>query len=140
MSKNLLIASDHAGYELKLSLISLMHDIFFEDLGTDSDKSVDYPDFAKKLVDINCYISISGIVTFKNSIDLTDTVSFIPLEKLLVETDSPYLSPVPHRGKPNEPGRTRIVAEKLADIHNVSLDVIAIKTSENATTLFNLPS
>ena len=52
MSKNLLIASDHAGYRLKQSLISLMDDIFFEDLGTDSDKSVDYPDFAKKLIDI----------------------------------------------------------------------------------------
>ena len=64
----------------------------------------------------------------------------LPLDRILVETDSPYLSPVPYRGKPNEPGRTRFVAEKLADIHNVSLDVIAIKTSENATTLFNLPS
>jgi TatD DNase family protein len=55
-----------------------------------------------------------------------------------VETDSPYLSPVPFRGRPNEPGRTRFVAEKLAEIHGVSLKIIADKTTENATELFNL--
>ena len=60
-------------------------------------------EFAKKLLDINCYISISGIITFKKSIELTETVSSIPIEKLLVETDSPYLAPLPHRGKSNEP-------------------------------------
>ena len=60
-------------------------------------------DFAKKLIDINCYISVSGIITFKNSIDLTDTISTIPIERLLVETDSPYLAPLPYRGKSNEP-------------------------------------
>ena len=60
-------------------------------------------EFAKKLLDINCYISVSGIITFKNSTELVDTVSLIPIEKLLVETDSPYLSPLPHRGKSNEP-------------------------------------
>ena len=83
------------------------------------------------------YLSFSGNLTFKNS-HLPDVAKELPLDKLLVETDSPYLSPVPFRGKPNEPGRTRFVAEKLAEIHGVTLDIIAEKTTANATTLFNL--
>ena len=96
-------------------------------------------EIAKTFLDIGYYISFAGNLTFKNS-HLPEVAKELPLDRILVETDCPYLSPVPYRGKPNEPGRTRFVAEKLADIHNVSLDVIAIKTSENATTLFNLPS
>ena len=96
-------------------------------------------EIAKTFLDIGYYISFAGNLTFKNS-HLPEVPKELPLDRILVETDCPYLSPVPYRGKPNEPGRTRFVAEKLADIHNVSLDVIAIKTSENATTLFNLPS
>ena len=94
---------------------------------------------AKAFLDMGYYISFAGNLTFKNS-HLPEVAKGLPLDRILVETDSPYLSPVPYRGKPNEPGRTRFVAEKLAEIHNVSLDVIAKKTSENATTLFNLPS
>ena len=96
-------------------------------------------EIAKTFLDIGYYISFAGNLTFKNS-HLPEVAKELPLDRILVETDCPYLSPVPYRGKLNEPGRTRFVAEKLADIHNVSLDVIAIKTSENATTLFNLPS
>ena len=81
---------------------------------------------------------ISGIITFKNSNELTDTVSNIPLEKLLVETDAPYLAPVPYRGKINEPGRTRLVAEKLGSIFNITFEEIAKITTENAMRLFNL--
>ena len=94
---------------------------------------------AKAFLDMGYYISFAGNLTFKNS-HLHEVAKGLPLDRVLVETDSPYLSPVPYRGKPNEPGRTRFVAEKLAEIHNVSLDVIAKKTSENATALFNLPS
>ena len=94
---------------------------------------------AKDFLDMGYYISFAGNLTFKNS-HLPEVAKGLPLDRILVETDSPYLSPVPYRGKPNEPGRTRLVAEKLAEIHNVSLDVIAKKTSENATALFNLPS
>ena len=94
---------------------------------------------AKAFLDMGYYISFAGNLTFKNS-HLPEVAKGLPLDRVLVETDSPYLSPVPYRGKPNEPGRTRFVAEKLAEIHNVSLDVIAKKTSENATALFNLPS
>ena len=94
-------------------------------------------DTAKTFVEMGFYISFSGNLTFKNS-HLPDVAKELPLEKLLVETDSPYLSPVPFRGRPNEPGRTRFVAEKLAEIHGVSLKIIADKTTENATELFNL--
>ena len=84
------------------------------------------------------YISFSGNLTFKNS-HLPGVAKEIPLNRVLVETDSPYLSPVPYRGKPNEPGRTRFVAEKLAEIHGVSFEEIAKHTTQNAVELFQLP-
>ena len=90
---------------------------------------------AEKLIELGFLISFSGNLTFKNS-KLPEVASKIPLSSLLVETDSPYLSPVPFRGKPNEPARARYVAEKLADIHNCSVEKIANKTSENALKLF----
>ena len=92
---------------------------------------------AKKLIDLGYYISFSGNITFKNS-HLPEFAGRLPLDKILVETDCPYLSPEPYRGKNNEPGRTLFVAEKLSEIFNISLDAIAKKTTENATRLFNL--
>jgi len=94
--------------------------------------------FAKKLIDLNCYISISGIVTFKNSYELADTVSEIPIKNLLVETDSPYLAPQPFRGKPNEPSYIVHTVEKLSKIKNLSKDEIIINTTNNFMNLFNL--
>jgi len=73
-------------------------------------------DFAKKLIDLDCYISVSGIITFKDSSELSDTVSSIPIENLLVETDSPYLAPKPCRGKSNEPSYIVHTIEKLSQI------------------------
>jgi len=93
---------------------------------------------AKAFMELGYFISFSGNLTFKNS-HLPEVAKDLPLDRILVETDSPYLSPVPHRGKSNEPGRTRFVAEKLAEIHDVPLKVIAEKTSANATDLFGLP-
>ena len=93
---------------------------------------------AKAFMELGYFISFSGNLTFKNS-HLPEVAKDLPLDRILVETDSPYLSPVPHRGKPNEPGRTRFVAEKLAEIHDVPLIIIAEKTSANATDLFGLP-
>ena len=95
-------------------------------------------DFAKKLIDLDCYISLSGIITFKNSIDLSNVVSNIPLENLLVETDSPYLSPVPYRGKSNEPSFIIHTIDKLSKIKNVSQDVIIRYTTSNFLKIFNL--
>ena len=93
---------------------------------------------ANALLEMGYYISFSGNLTFKNS-HLPDIAKEIPMERLLVETDSPYLSPEPHRGKKNEPSRVRFVAEKLAEIKKISFEDIAKHTHENASKLFQLP-
>ena len=95
-------------------------------------------DFAKKLLDLDCYISVSGIITFDKSTELTDTVASIPIENLLVETDSPYLAPLPYRGKSNEPSYIVHTVEKLSQIKNVSKKVIINHTTNNFKKLFNL--
>jgi len=92
---------------------------------------------AIKLIEMGFFISFSGNLTFKNS-HLPEVAKKLPLDRLLVETDSPFLSPVPFRGKTNEPGRTRYVAEKLAEIFNSDIDQIASITTTNAKNLFNL--
>ena len=93
-------------------------------------------EFAEKLLTLNSYFSASGIITFKNSLELQDTFKFLPLEKLLIETDSPYLAPVPNRGKKNEPSFITHTAKKLADIKNISLEKVIYKTSQNFEKLF----
>ena len=95
-------------------------------------------DFAKKLIDLNCYISVSGIITFKNSTDLVNTVSEIPLENLLVETDAPFLAPIPYRGKPNEPSYLIHTINKLSEIKKTFADEIIEKTTNNFFKLFKL--
>ena len=94
--------------------------------------------FVKKLIELDCYISVSGIITFKNSTELTDTVSGIPIENLLVETDSPYLTPIPYRGKFNEPSYIVHTVEKLSRIKDVSKEYIMSKTTSNFKKLFKL--
>ena len=93
-------------------------------------------DVAKKLIDMGFYISFSGNLTFKNS-HLPDVAKRLPIDRLLVETDSPFLSPVPHRGKTNEPGRARFVADLLARLHNLSINEVAQITTTNAKAIFN---
>ena len=95
-------------------------------------------DFAKKLIDLNCYISVSGIITFKNSTELDDTISSIPIENLLVETDSPYLAPIPYRGKSNEPSYIVHTVEKLSQIKNISKEYVMSSTTNNFKKLFKL--
>ena len=95
-------------------------------------------DFAKKLLDLDSFISVSGIITFKNNTDLAKAVSNIPIEKLLVETDSPYLAPIPYRGKPNEPSFIIHTIDKLSKIKNVSKEYIEKKTSNNFLKLFKI--
>ncbi len=94
-------------------------------------------DFAKKLLNFDTYFSASGIITFKNSTELQETFKFLPLEKLLIETDSPYLSPEPNRGKKNEPSFVIYTAKKLADIKNISSGDLIKKTTFNFENLFN---
>ena len=93
--------------------------------------------FAEKLLNLNAYFSASGIITFKNSIDLQETFKFIPLEKVLIETDSPFLAPVPNRGKKNEPSFVKYTAEKLADIKEISKSDLIKATTANFNKLFN---
>ena len=92
--------------------------------------------FSKNLLKLNAYFSASGIITFKNSLELQETFKQVPLDNLLIETDSPFLSPVPMRGKKNEPSFIKYTLEKLAllkNIENFKLDKI---TSDNFNKLF----
>src|SRR6185295_12024177 len=84
------------------------------------------------------YISFSGIVTFKSARELQAVARAVPLERMLIETDSPYLAPVPHRGKMNEPGFVSHVAEFLATLTGLPLDRVAQQTTENFFKLFNI--
>jgi len=93
--------------------------------------------FAHELLDLDAYFSASGIITFKNSTELQQTFKSIPLDKLLIETDSPFLSPEPNRGKKNEPSFIKFTAEKLANIKNISVKELIQKTSLNFNNLFN---
>tara|TARA_Y100000590_G_scaffold300224_1_gene338503 strand:+ start:653 stop:1417 length:765 start_codon:yes stop_codon:yes gene_type:complete len=95
-------------------------------------------EFAFKLLTLNSYFSASGIITFKNSTDLQNTFKLIPNDKLLIETDSPYLSPVPLRGKKNEPSFIKYTLEKLASIKDVDAKNIEKITNDNFNSLFDL--
>lgn len=93
-------------------------------------------EMAKQALDLGFYISLSGIITFKNALALQEVAKKIPVDRLLVETDSPYLAPTPHRGKPNYPAYTRLVAEQLAQLRSTDLDTIAEQTTQNFHRLF----
>ena len=93
-------------------------------------------ELAKNFLDLNCFISFSGIITFKNSHDLRDVVKYVPLEKMMIETDSPFLSPEPFRGKSNTPSMVKYVAKTVADIKKISIDEVGSKTSYNFDNFF----
>ena len=95
-------------------------------------------EFANKLLTLGSYFSASGIITFKNSTDLQETFKLIPNDKLLIETDSPYLAPVPLRGKKNEPSYIKHTLEKLANLKNTEVNKMKKITSCNFNLLFNL--
>lgn len=94
--------------------------------------------FVKRFLSLDCHFSIAGPVTFKNGQDVRDAVALIPLERLVVETDAPYLTPHPHRGKLNEPSYVKITAEKVAEVKGISFEDLARQTSETARRFFNL--
>jgi TatD DNase family protein len=93
-------------------------------------------DVAMQAMEMGFYISFSGIVTFKNATALKEVARRIPLDRLLIETDSPYLAPVPHRGRTNEPAFVRFVAEEIARLKNMSANVVAEATTANFFRLF----
>jgi TatD DNase family protein len=92
---------------------------------------------AKQAMDLNFYISFSGIITFKNADELRDVVRKMPLDRLLIETDSPYLAPVPYRGKANQPAYVKHVAEMVAELKHMTYEEVATITTENYFTLFS---
>lgn len=96
-------------------------------------------ELAKKYLDLGCYLSFTGIITFPKAKELQDIVQLVPIECTLVETDAPFLAPVPHRGKKNEPAFVTFVAQKIAELKNLSFDDVARITSLNAKRFFNLP-
>lgn len=94
-------------------------------------------EMAKAGLDLGLYISFSGIITFKKAEDLREVVGKVPLSSLLVETDSPFLAPLPHRGERNEPAYVRLVAEKVSEIHGCSFEELCQKTTQNFFNLFH---
>ena len=91
---------------------------------------------AFRALDLGFYISFSGIITFKNALDLQAVAQKVPLDRLLIETDSPYLAPVPYRGQINQPAYVRAVAECVAALRGVPFELIAEQTTQNFYTLF----
>lgn len=94
-------------------------------------------EMARTLVEMGWYLGINGIVTFKNAEDLREVVRWLPLEHLLLETDSPFLAPIPFRGKPNKPAHIPAIATFIAELREISLEELAQQTTANAQRLFN---
>ena len=94
-------------------------------------------EFAKKLMNLNAYFSASGIITFKNSLDLQETFKLIDKNKILIETDSPFLAPIPMRGKKNEPSYIKYTLEKLSQLKSINFNELEIITSKNFDNLFS---
>jgi len=95
-------------------------------------------EMAQELLKLGWYIGVDGPLTFKNAAKLPEIVQKFPLERLLIETDAPYMAPVPMRGKQNEPAYVRFVAEKVAEIKGISMEIVAKQTSHNAEELYGL--
>lgn len=95
-------------------------------------------EFCKKLLDLGCYVSFSGIVTFKNALEIKKSAALTPLDRMMVETDSPYLSPEPLRGKLNTPLNVKYVAQYLSKLKNISLDEFSEQTSKNFKNFFSI--
>jgi TatD DNase family protein len=96
------------------------------------------PDEARRALDIGAHLSFSGIVTFKGAPEVQAAAALCPLDRMLVETDSPYLAPVPHRGKPNRPAWVAHVGQHIADLRDIAVDEVAAATTANACAVFSL--
>jgi TatD DNase family protein len=96
------------------------------------------PDYVERFLELGCFFSIAGPVTFKNGQSIRDAVVKIPLDRLVVETDSPYLTPDPYRGKRNEPAYVKFTAQKVAEVKGIAFEDLARVTTENAKKFFGL--
>lgn len=94
-------------------------------------------EFARECIKAGYYIALGGVVTFKNAIKMKEVAADIPIDRLLLETDAPYLTPVPYRGKENQPAYVRFVAEEIAKIRGIELEELAALTTQNAERIFN---
>ena len=92
---------------------------------------------AQKYLDLGFFISFSGIVTFNRAEELREAAKNVPFDRILIETDSPYLAPVPHRGKPNEPANVKYVAEVVAKVRDIDIPTLENQLLENTKTLFS---
>ena len=124
--------------EAREDTIRLLRDNHAEKCGGVFHCFTENEDMAKKALDLGFYISISGIVTFKNAEEIRNVVRKLPLDRLLVETDSPYLAPVPYRGKQNQPAYTREVCEYVATLKGLTVEEMARITTENFERLFKI--
>ena len=95
------------------------------------------PGLARTALDLGGYISFSGIITFRNAEEIREVAKFVPADRYLVETDAPYLAPIPHRGESNEPSFVRHTAEKVAELRRISLEQLGAETSANFARLFS---
>ena len=96
-------------------------------------------ELAEAVIDLGYFISIPGTVTYKNASHIREVAASIPLSRMLIETDSPFLSPVPKRGKRNEPSYVQLTAKEIARLRQIPFDEVARQTTENARLLFDLP-
>lgn len=116
--------------------LSIMREESARDVGGVMHCFTESVEMAKQCLDLGFYVSISGIVTFKKADNVRDVARLVPLDRLLIETDAPYLTPVPFRGKPNQPAHVKYVAEKMAELKGVSVEQIAKVTTDNFNRLF----
>lgn len=123
--------------EARADTLALLRDAALPQAGVLHCFTEDWP-MAKAALDLGFYISLSGIVTFRNADALRDVARQVPADRLLIETDAPYLAPIPHRGKPNLPEYVRDVAEFLAPLRGVDVDTLAEQTTQNFQRLFPL--
>ncbi len=124
--------------EARKDTIKLLRDNKADEVGGVMHCFTENWEMAKQAIDMGFYISISGIVTFNQAGNIREMARKLPLDRLLIETDSPWLSPAPFRGKQNHPGHVKLVAEKLAEIRDENLSTIAKETYNNANRLFKL--
>ncbi len=122
--------------EAREDTINILHEEKAEEVGGVLHCFTESWDMAQKGMDIGFYISFSGIVTFKSAAELQDVAKKVPLDRMLIETDSPYLAPVPYRGKPNYPYYVEQVAEQIASLRGISVEEVAEVTTRNFNELF----
>jgi TatD DNase family protein len=124
--------------EAKVDTLKILKDEGAEEIGGIIHCFTEDWEFAQKALDLNFYISFSGIITFNNATTIRDVVKKIPSDKFLIETDSPYLAPVPFRGRPNYPIYVRYVAEQIAELRGITVNKVADITTNNFYNLFQL--